>query len=184
MQQLAQAVIVFAAYLAGGLSPGYWLVRLRTGGDIRASGSGSAGATNAGRVLGAGGFAAVLALDLAKGAVCVAAARHLFNAPETTVGLAAAAVVLGHIWPLFLNFRGGKGVAPLIGAWLVLCPAALVPVLLLGLAAYAVVRSFSMAGLAGLCALPVSTWWFVRERAGADLPALQAGALALAVLVA
>lgn len=182
MTPYAQAALVFAAYIIGGVSFGYWLVRLRTGKDIRTQGSCSAGATNVGRILGTQGFVLVLALDLAKAALCVAAARHYFQAPEITVTFTAAAVVLGHIWPLQLKFRGGKGIAPLIGAWLILCPPALLPTLAITLLAYAAIRSFTISGLVGLLALPVSTWWFTRELG--DEPALQTAALALLTLAA
>ena len=68
-------LILPAAYLLGGVSPGYWLVRLRTGEDVRTQGSGATGATNSARLLGRGGFALVLALDAVKGAIAVLSAR-------------------------------------------------------------------------------------------------------------
>ena len=68
-------VLVALAYLLGGFSPGYWLVRWRTGLDVRTTGSGGTGATNVGRVLGQGGYAAVLVVDVGKGALVGAAAR-------------------------------------------------------------------------------------------------------------
>ncbi len=102
------------SYLLGGLCAGYYLVRLAARRDIRAAGSGSAGARNVGRLLGAPGFLGTLLLDAAKGAVAVLAAAH-FVAGAWPPALALLAVVAGHIWPLQLGLRGGKGVATAIG---------------------------------------------------------------------
>jgi len=157
MNSLALFIILPAAYLLGGLSPGHWLVRRRTGTDVRAQGSGVTGATNAGRVLGRGGFILVLLLDAGKGAAAVALARGL---DSTASGQFAAglAVVAGHIWPAQLGFRGGRGVAPLLGAWLVLAPLAVAGAAALALLARATSVRFIFAGLIGVAALPVFTW--------------------------
>lgn len=158
-----------AAYALGCFTAGYYLVRLRTGRDIRVSGSGSAGATNVGRELGRAGFMITLALDAAKGAGAVAAAKAL-GAPPLA---AAIAVVAGHIWPAQLGFRGGKGVAPALGA-LLAWDVRTVPLLAaLFLPAFAALRSFEAAGLAAFALFP-PLWLFV-----GDAPA----ALGLAVLV-
>ncbi|MDD2764112.1 MAG: glycerol-3-phosphate acyltransferase [Opitutaceae bacterium] len=151
-------VLVAAAYLLGGLSPGYWLVRWRTGIDVRTMGSGGTGATNVGRVLGRGGYVVVLVVDMAKGAFVGWAARVL-GIPVAGAFAAAFAVVAGHVWPIWLGFRGGKGVGPFVGAWLVLAPLALVPSLILGLALLAWLRRFSIAGLFSLILLPAAAWW-------------------------
>ena len=155
---LPAAAFVLFAYLLGGVSPGYWLVRWRTGGDVRDLGSGGTGATNAGRVLGRAGFAVVLVFDAMKGALVVAMARS-FGIATPWFELAAFAVVAGHVWPLQLRFRGGKGVAPLLGAWLVLAPLALGPCLLVAATALALLRRFTLAGLCGLAVLPAGAWW-------------------------
>jgi glycerol-3-phosphate acyltransferase PlsY len=109
------ASIVLGGYLIGCLTSGYYLVRLRLGLDIREMGSGSVGARNAGRVLGVPGFLMTLVGDFAKGAGVVWLARH-FTEDERLAGLAMLAAVLGHIWPLQLGFRGGKGIATSLGA--------------------------------------------------------------------
>jgi glycerol-3-phosphate acyltransferase PlsY len=151
-----------AAYLLGGLSAGYWLVRWRAGRDVREQGSGATGATNVGRVLGARGFALTLSLDAAKGALAVLAARAL-DASSAWTFASAVAVVAGHVWPAQLGFRGGKGVAPLLGAWLVLAPFALAPCLALAALALALSRRFVPSGLAGLALLPAGTWWATKD---------------------
>lgn len=114
------ALVVVASYLLGGLCAGYYLVRLTRGRDVRAAGSGSAGARNVGRVMGAWGFAMTLTLDSLKGFAAVVGAAWL-GLSAWGVALALLAVVAGHIWPLQLAGRGGKGIATALGgliAWL------------------------------------------------------------------
>jgi glycerol-3-phosphate acyltransferase PlsY len=157
-------VLVALSYLLGGFSPGYWLVRWRTGMDVRTTGSGGTGATNVGRVLGKGGYAAVMVVDVGKGALVGAAAR--FMGVSTAWAFAAAfMVVVGHVWPVWLGFRGGKGVGPFVGSWLVLAPLALMPSLFLGLLLLAWLRRFSIAGLCSLILLPAAAWWATGARA-------------------
>lgn len=105
--------LVLLAYGLGCLNAGYYLLRWRDGRDLRALGSGNAGARNAGRVLGTRGFALVFALDATKGLLPVVAAR--WWAPEVAA-LCAVAATLGHVYPVQLQWRGGKGVATAIGA--------------------------------------------------------------------
>src|SRR4051812_39893298 len=95
--------IALCAYLLGCFTAGYYLVRMRTGLDIREVGSGSVGARNVSRVLGAGGFLLTLLCDFGKGALAVWAARH-YVPDERLAALAMVAVVIGHIWPLPLRF--------------------------------------------------------------------------------
>jgi glycerol-3-phosphate acyltransferase PlsY len=109
------AGVLMCGYMAGCLATGYYLVRLRLGLDIRETGSGSVGARNVGRIMGARGFLITTAGDFAKGAGVVWAVRYCLDDQRLT-GLAMLAVVLGHIWPLQLGFRGGKGVATSLGA--------------------------------------------------------------------
>lgn len=155
--------LVVLAYLVGGISPGFWLVRWRNGVDVRTVGSGGTGATNVGRVLGGGAAALVLTLDVAKGAAIAGVALYL-AAPDAWIFAAAVAVVAGHIWPVWLGFRGGKGVGAFIGAWLVLAPLALLPCLGLGALCLIWVRRVSIAGLCGLVLLPAAAWWTSESR--------------------
>lgn len=171
MPWVPTTLFLAGCYLVGGFSAGYWLVRLKTGSDVRNQGSGGTGATNTGRVLGKKGFATVLFLDAAKGAATTAAACVCF--PDTDVcAWAAVLVVAGHIWPVQLAFRGGKGIAPLLGAWLVLAPLALAPCLLLALVTLAVVRRFTLSGLCGLTLLPFGAWYFTRSSSTTTCAAL------------
>lgn len=159
--------LMIGAYLIGGVSPGYWLVRWRAGFDIRTTGSGGTGATNVGRVMGWKGYAVVLVVDLLKGAL-VGGAVHLLGTPPVWAYSAAFLVVAGHVWPVWLGFRGGKGVGPFVGAWLVLAPLALMPSLALGLALLSWLRRFTMAGLCSLIVLPAAAWWATKARSAVE----------------
>lgn len=112
---------LLVAYALGGFNTGYWLVRWRTGQDLRALGSGNAGARNVGRLLGPWGFAATLFGDMLKGALPVLGVQ-LVGWPTTDCLLVALAVTAGHNWPAQLGFRGGKGLATSFGALLFFDP--------------------------------------------------------------
>lgn len=108
-------VLLVASYLLGSLSFSYLIVQALRGIDVRTVGSGNAGATNVLRAAGRWPAVAALALDVGKGVGAVAGARSLGASPAM-VGAAGVAVVLGHVFPVFLKFRGGKGVATAAGA--------------------------------------------------------------------
>ena len=110
--------VVLLAYALGSFPTGYYLVRLRTGQDIRELGSVTAGSRNVASSVGLAPAAITLAGDAAKGALAAGAAV-LFDLEPWAVLLAIAAVVAGHIWPAQLRFRGGKGLATVMGAALV-----------------------------------------------------------------
>jgi glycerol-3-phosphate acyltransferase PlsY len=153
-------LLLVAAYALGGVSPGWLLVRQAGGGDIRKQGSGATGATNVGRVLGTKGFLSVLFLDSCKGAVAVAGVRLL--APGNPwVALALPAVIAGHIWPVWLGFRGGKGGGPLLGGTLALkWELALFPALL-GIAIGLLGRNRFLAGASAFSISIVAMWWLL-----------------------
>lgn len=151
--------IAAAAYCLGCCATGYYLVRWRAGRDLRDVGSGSVGAKNAGRVLGWPGFLLTLMGDFAKGALAVWAARH-FTKDDRLVALALLAVVIGHIWPAQLRFRGGKGISTSLGGVLMLsAPLALAFVFLFA-AGFALLRKTVLPGLFAFACLPlVSMYW-------------------------
>src|SRR5665213_274767 len=108
------------AYLLGSIPFGYVLVRIFRKQDIRATGSGNIGATNVARS-GAKGLAiATLLLDLGKAFVAVKIAQHIFPDDYDLAVFAAVAAILGHVFPIWLRFRGGKGVASALGVFLAL----------------------------------------------------------------
>ena len=152
---------LLAAYLLGSLSGSLLLGRL-VGVDIRTRGSGNAGGTNAFRTLGAKFALGVLLIDVGKGALAAALGRAV-DAPDWSAGAlpygCVAAAVLGHIWPVFFGFRGGKGVGTLLGGVLVLWPAAalwLAPLWLGVLVATGYVSLASVLAVAGL--VPLALW--------------------------
>jgi acyl phosphate:glycerol-3-phosphate acyltransferase len=147
--------VILLAYLLGCLNSGYYLVRLRTGQDLRRQGSGNAGARNTGRILGKSGFLLAAVGDCLKGAAAVALALWL-NLSLWGVLLALLAVVVGHIWPAQLHFQGGKGLATTLGAMLVFDPG--LTLILLGLALLALVRRSTPSGLIAVTLSPVFTW--------------------------
>ncbi len=169
---------MLAGYLAGSVPFGVLLTRAFTAKDVRAHGSGNIGATNVARVAGKALGALVLALDALKGAVpVVVAVRWAPQTPLLHVAVAFAAF-LGHVFPIWLKGRGGKGVATALGVLLVLLPQAA----LVGAAVWAVIvvttKVSSLGSLAGgACAIGVS---FLRD-APAEYPGL-AVALLLAMV--
>ncbi|MCL5096160.1 MAG: glycerol-3-phosphate acyltransferase [Candidatus Omnitrophica bacterium] len=108
-------MVILASYGLGCFASAFYLVRWRTGRDIRSIGSGTAGATNAGRILGVPGFTVAFLVDFVKGALAVGLARYLELGSWAMI-LAMVAVVAGHVWPVQLQFRGGKGIATSLGA--------------------------------------------------------------------
>ena len=152
---LATIGIPIAAYLLGSIPFGVLFTRLFGGGDVRKSGSGNIGATNVARV--AGPLPAVLTLlfDIAKGAAPVWLAARITEYSATWMMIAALAALLGHCFPIWLKFRGGKGVATAAGAFLVLCPAALLGSIILFLLVLYFWRYVSLASIAASAAMPL-----------------------------
>ncbi len=112
------------AYLLGSIPFGYLIVKLRSGADIRETGSGGTGATNVSRKAGKAAGVVTLALDALKGAAAVLIARWLTGESGTSWVVAAAAVlaVIGHCFPVWLKFKAGKGVATGLGVVLAITP--------------------------------------------------------------
>ena len=156
---LAPAAAIVLGYLLGSIPFGVLLTRFAGAGDLRQIGSGNIGATNVLRTGRKGLAAATLLLDMAKGAAAVLLAEWLF--PGTAV-LGGMAAFLGHCYPVWLKFRGGKGVATLMGIVVALhWPSGLVYALVwLGL--LAVLRISSLAGIAAAISAPVSVAYFGR----------------------
>lgn len=114
------------AYLLGSIPFGYLIVKLRSGADIRQTGSGGTGATNVTRKAGKGAGVATLVLDALKGVAAVLLARWLTGAGGTSWVVAGAAIlaIIGHCFPVWLGLRGGKGVATGLGVFLAIVPLA------------------------------------------------------------
>jgi glycerol-3-phosphate acyltransferase PlsY len=148
-------MIPIGAYLLGSSPFGMLFTRLFGGGDVRKGGSGNIGATNVARV--AGPIPAVLTLlfDVAKGAVPVWLAGRVTSDGATWMMIAALAGLLGHCFPIWLKFRGGKGVATAAGAFLVLCPPALLGSVMLFLIVLFFWRYVSLASISATAAMPL-----------------------------
>jgi glycerol-3-phosphate acyltransferase PlsY len=155
----APAAAIILGYLLGSIPFGILLTRMAGAGDLRAIGSGNIGATNVLRTGRKGLAAATLLLDLAKGAAAVLLAEWLFPGTAMLGGMAA---FIGHCYPAWLKFRGGKGVATLMGVVLALhWPSGLVyAAVWLGL--LAALRVSSLAGMAAAVSAPVSAAYFGR----------------------
>jgi glycerol-3-phosphate acyltransferase PlsY len=155
---LNDSLMILSAYFIGGISPGYLLVRMLRGVDLRTIGSGSLGATNVGRILGREGFYFTLILDILKGVFAVLLARSLEFQPEIVCAVVVA-VIAGHIWPLLLRFHGGKGIATSLGAFVALD----YKILLMGgivlLITYLVTRKFLPSWIATLVAMPLLAYF-------------------------
>ena len=149
---------VLEAYLLGCFATGYYLVRARTGHDLRQIQSGTVGARNAGRVLGKTGFAVTLLGDFAKGALAVWIARE-WTGDSRLALFALLAVVLGHIWPVQLRFHGGKGVATSLGALLVFDYRVALVFPALFLIGFALARKSLLPALFAFACLPMAAWW-------------------------
>lgn len=163
MPPLTQSILILmAAYLLGSISGSLVLGRFR-GIDIREQGSGSAGGTNALRTQGLKFALGVVLIDVGKGVLAAWLGRQfapLHGAGNATLGYAATfAAMLGHVWPIWHGFRGGKGAATLLGGLLVMWPWAL-PVMIV--VAVATVLTSGYVGLATVLAtlsLPLLAWW-------------------------
>lgn len=146
------------AYLIGGLPFGYWFMRLAYGRDIRTMGSGNIGATNVHRTAGRKAGVVVLILDICKGLLAVWLAGFLSHDDARALGASAVAVMLGHCYPVFLRFKGGKAVACFIGAFLYLAPVALGVIALVFIAVVALTKYISLASIIGALLFPLAAW--------------------------
>lgn len=185
------ALVIALGYLIGSIPFGYLIVKLTRGADVRQTGSGGTGATNVSRRAGKLAGVATLVLDALKGAVAVliarallggATARPLLNdGPETYYGwwiaATAVAVIIGHIFPVWLGFRGGKGVATGAGVFLLIAPFALLGAGVVFLAVVLITRYVSLGSILGAATIPVFGWF-----SGLGAPEL-AGAVVGALLI-
>jgi glycerol-3-phosphate acyltransferase PlsY len=146
------------AYLLGAIPFGYILVRLTTGGDVRAAGSGNIGATNVLRTTGRAAGVLTLLLDIGKGFAAVWLASRLTEGSALWMSCAALAVMAGHTYPVFLGFKGGKAVASWVGAFLCLAPAALAATLVVFVVTVAVSKYVSLGSVLAAGLLPLAVW--------------------------
>jgi glycerol-3-phosphate acyltransferase PlsY len=167
---------ILLGYLAGSVPFAFLLAR-RAGIDVRFAGSGNVGAANVMRTTGTRRAILVMSLDVAKGALAVVLA-WLVHAGVTLTALAAAAAVVGHIYPVWLRFHGGKGVAVAAGVFGVLTPIATALAAGLFLVIVYVTRYVSLGSIAATVALPPAAW-MIGEPKAVVLAAAGSGALIL-----
>ncbi len=178
---LRPAAVIVIAYLLGSIPFGYLIVRAAQGADVRETGSGGTGATNVSRRAGKAAGVVTLLLDALKGAAAVAIAKSLLGLPIFGIGeaarasvsigvegaadafqtaywwvaAAAIAVIVGHIFPIWLRFRGGKGVATGVGVFLILAPIAVGLSALVFVVAVVLTRFVSLGSILATMAIPL-----------------------------
>ena len=151
-------VTAAVSYVLGSIPFGYLLVRILTGDDVRATGSGNIGATNVARKSPMLGVVTLL-LDAAKGSAAVLLARAFFGQHQALIATVAAFfVVLGHLYPVWLKFRGGKGVATSLGAFISLTPKSVLCMVAVFLLVALAFRYISLASVAAAVAFPPLVW--------------------------
>jgi len=154
---LEHILLIAVAYLLGSVPFGLIFARCLTGKDPREHGSGNIGATNVSRTGGKAVGLLTLATDIGKGALPVAwATTHTVN--ETVIALTAVAAFLGHIFPIYLGFRGGKGVATMFGVLLPWQPWIAIIAFCVWLLALAAWRYVALASILAGFTLPASAW--------------------------
>jgi glycerol-3-phosphate acyltransferase PlsY len=149
-------LLVLLAYLLGSVPTGYILGSL-AGVDVRKAGSGNVGATNVARVVGKGHGIVTLLVDIAKGLVPVIIAQSLGLTPAATAS-AGVAAFLGHLYPVFLRFQGGKGVATALGVFLGLAPSATLVMMAIFVLALLATRVVSLSSMVASACAPIVFW--------------------------
>ena len=171
------AVAILAAYLIGSIPFALILARRSGAADLRLVGSGNLGAANVMRASGVAAGVSVALLDVAKGAVSVWLAGQLAPGPLAPAAAGLAAIV-GHIYPVWLRFRGGKGVATACGVFSVLTPLAIPPALGIFVVAVWLTKYISLGSMLASVALPP-----IAYATGSPAPAVAAAFVASAIIV-
>jgi len=169
------------AYLLGSIPFGFLIVKLTGGGDIRYRGSGNIGATNVGREAGFVSGAATLLLDFGKGYLAVFLAARLTDQNPRWMILAALLAMAGHLFPVWLNFQGGRGVATGAGVFWAICWQAVVGALIVWVLVVAFWRYVSLASLSAAASLPLLVYLLYAP--GHAPPAVVSAGASLAMLL-
>ncbi len=149
-------LVILVSYLLGNFQTSYFLGKWFMKSDIRELGSGNAGSTNALRVYGAKFGIATLLLDALKGTLAVLIAKHFLV--EAEIYLAGISVVVGHVWPVVLKFKGGKGIATTIGVALAISPLVAIICVILGLLIIAKTRYVSLGTMSAITIWPIISY--------------------------
>ncbi|MGI6342779.1 MAG: glycerol-3-phosphate 1-O-acyltransferase PlsY [Bacteroidales bacterium] len=161
---------IILSYLIGSFSSAYWIGKWFFGINIKEEGSKNAGATNTFRLLGTGPAIIVLLIDFAKAFIAVKYIPYLFENTSTVISnidyqiILGFAVVMGHVFPIFSNFKGGKGVASLIGVAIALYnPIIIAIILVLFVAVVAISNFISLGSITAAITLPILTLIFQND---------------------
>jgi glycerol-3-phosphate acyltransferase PlsY len=157
---LALVSIPVASYLLGSIPFGLLLGKLFGASDVRKEGSGNIGATNVARVAGPIAGILTLLLDAGKGALAVVLAARFSNESALWMMIAGLCALLGHCFPIWLRFRGGKGVATAAGVFLVLCPPAFLGAAILFVLVVIYWRFVSLGSISAAAAMPLLVYFF------------------------
>jgi acyl phosphate:glycerol-3-phosphate acyltransferase len=175
-------LLVAGAYLLGSIPFGLLLAKLFSGTDVRKEGSGNIGATNVARVVGPLAGIATLILDIAKGAAAVLAAERLTRDSATWMMLAGLAALIGHCYPVWLKFKGGKGVATAAGIFLVFSPWAFLYAAILFVLVVTYWGYVSLGSISAAAAMPLLLYFFWAPHHAPPL-VIMFGSLAAALLI-
>jgi glycerol-3-phosphate acyltransferase PlsY len=175
-------LLVFLGYMLGSIPFGYLLVRARSGGDVRAMGSGNIGATNVARTAGMSIGVATLLLDAGKGYFAVWLAGHFSGGNIRIMMYAGLAAIVGHVFPVWLKFSGGKGVATALGVFLMISWAAVAAAVAFFVIVVLFWRYVSLASVSAAAALPLLVY-LLYAPGHAPPVAVTAGTLLAAALV-
>ena len=176
-------LIPVVAYLLGSIPFGIVLAKLFGGADVRKAGSGNIGATNVARVVGPLAGILTLVFDTAKGWAAVWLAGRVTGESALWMTVAAFVVLLGHCFPIWLKFKGGKGVATALGVFLALCPLAAVSALTLFILCVVYWRFVSLGSVAAAAAMPLLIYFLWAPPHHAPPIVVDLGTLAVAALV-
>jgi acyl phosphate:glycerol-3-phosphate acyltransferase len=170
-------IAILIAYLLGAIPFGYLLTRFTTGKDVRTEGSGNIGATNVLRAAGRGAGLTTMVLDIAKGFAAVWIAGLLTENSPGWMADAALAVMVGHAFPIFLGFKGGKAVATFTGAFLYLTPVPALCGIIVFVITVVVTRYISAGSILAAATFPLGVWLIAHPTVNELLAALIAAAI-------
>ena len=173
-------IVVAFSYLLGSIPFGYILLRIFRGEDVRQTGSGNIGATNVARSSPGLGIL-TLVLDALKGLAAVLAARALFPGQDSLPAVAALAAVLGHMFSVWLKFRGGKGVATGLGSFALIAPKAILVMVCVFVVLVLAFRYVSLASIVGVALFPLLAFLFDGHRRAPQTLALMVAASVLII---
>lgn len=152
-------IVIVVAYLIGSIPFGYLIVRHKVGEDVRNSGSGGTGATNVSRRAGKAAGVFTLVLDALKGVLAIVVAQLIIGEGGPTIdwltAAAAIAAITGHIFPVWLRFRGGKGVATGVGVFLMLAPIAVLCAAVIFIVVVSITKYVSLGSIAAAAIIPL-----------------------------